>query len=313
MNKHFYLELYDLKTTIDFVNEFQNILFNSIKENFQIIIIDLPLSCNTNSKIANYNLTFRTVNFDNSSNFEIYELISDYDALIRYFYYKYNPNEKQILFFKYNEINRDSKLVENTVETLIYNFEFKTKAENRNKVFLKEIGQKFLKIIENTVNKISFVDNNFSSKINFYEFKKIKTKLISYSHKKAFYDFIKIKKSCGIIFDKKNFFKIHKNKSIFGYDSDNTLTIYWWNEYMHEVLEIITITIRPDFNIINEVSKDNIDSKIFDNNELYEIIQLDKIAISYSVKLYFDNLMTILLKKKSTKELPSKINDFEKK
>lgn len=310
INKNFYLPIFNFKQTSQYINEFNKKLFELFNKENELMICDLPIVCNIKSNLTNLNKSIRSIDFDNASNYEVYEFITDYDYLIRYFYYNINPNNNQWIFFKYNFINRDKKIDEsNSVDTLIYNYEFKVKAENRNKEYIKELLNSIWMKLEAIIQSINLTADYQAKKIQFYN---LKNKIYSFSYHKGFVEFVKSKKICGIYFDKKSFFKINNQKTLMGYDVEHTCSIYCWNEYMQTHLELVTITIRPDANIINNQAEwFNIDSELIQKDRLYEIIQEDKIAISCSIKIYFDNLIAFLLKKKSIKELPSKIDDLK--
>ncbi|MDE7088197.1 MAG: hypothetical protein K2O19_01530, partial [Malacoplasma sp.] len=103
-----YIPSLTFKQTVDYDQELKKSIFKWFEiNNYQLINIDLPLSSEINTKINSDCSLLRSIDFDSTSDYSIYEIINSYDNLIRYIYYYYEPENNLTLFFKYNIIDRD--------------------------------------------------------------------------------------------------------------------------------------------------------------------------------------------------------------
>lgn len=296
----------NIKETIDFVNEFQNQFFSFLKNKYKKITqIDLPLICNMEDQLDFSITQKRSIDFDSSWNFNIYEIIQNYDAWIRYYFYVYNPDFTNLLFFSYKEIYRDKKIQDNdTIEQNVWNFELKTLADNRNKGYVISFTSNFWSYICDSINNLSNKEISLKKDIDFID---AKAKNIKTSIFNSLYATNKIK-------DKKvvAFYNLSSNNLLFydylnpiGYDYENTVAICGWNPYSKDILLLAICTIRPDWNIIkNNVNIENL------NNELIDIIKSEKNGISISFKIFHDNLIKLVLNKYSHNEMTSQLKEM---
>lgn len=313
MSKNFYIPFLTFKDTVLYINNFQNKLIDEFKIRYgEMISIDLPLICNIksdNNKLLN---NIRTIDFDSTYDFSIYQFIYTYDSLIRYFFYNIVPSGNEFLFFKYSEIDRDKNTSDKSdIETLIWNLEFKIVEENRNHKYIANFAENIWKSIYKTYLLSKRKIRNVKEKIEISSFDKLDKLYPLSSINNSIKNYVKEKNLVGLITNKKHFSEFYKNRFANNYDMNNTISVFAWNEYTKNIQELICITVRPNWYVFKEQTHIDVENTPLFNNELYTIIKKDNMGVSLSCKIYFDNLMQYLLGKNSLEELPSKTRNFD--
>lgn len=306
MNKSLYIPLFSIKERIDYKDFFVNKFLENLKIDYsKIIEIDLPIVSKIDAKVNQFLTNNRHIDFDNCKTNQVYEFISDYDSLIRYLYYSYNPNEDEVLFFKYNQIDRDkNNNLYDSIQSTIYNFEIKTKSSNRNEKFLSKYAAILWSRIVQIINSNKLSQKMLNTKLDIVSFRKISKYYPLSSPKITIKNLGHDKRVFGLIFSQKDFLSLNNDKNFVGYDFDNSLIIYCWNDFFKTVQELVTITIRPDWSIMQKQTILNIDEI---ENELFKIIKKDNAAISLSFKIHIDNIISFFLDMSSMDEVPSQI------
>lgn len=309
MEKKRYIPKMSYAQTLKYINLFTRLFLKKISQKYKIMEISLPLVTEMNSSI-NSDYLNRKITFDNNVDYGVYELIHNYDNLMRYNFFFAELQSDEVLFSRIKIINRDNKVQSyETLESHFFAFEIFKKEEDRNlETCFKEI-EFFTKLINETCLEI----NDFNTS---HKFKKITN--ISATKLTALYPFIKdfecienYVKEKGLVtvsFNLKDFDKFFPFKSLVSYDAENTASLYVWNKQINSAIEIMDVTFRPNFSVIESQSK-NINS-LDKDSELFKLIETDKIKPTISVKIYMDRLFFYLLSKMNINELPSYNNKF---
>lgn len=318
MNKtNAFIPKLSFRKTVNYIEKLRNIIFNSFVTNgYKVISIDLPISANIKNKLNSDVPTIRTIDFDSTSNYSIYEMIASYDNLIRYMYYYYELENDEVLFSKYSLIDRDIVVNGILQEDLIYNFEVPFKESYRvtdfkkNNLYLKEKLEELWKDI------FFFAKNDSDTQEKDIQktFDWCPSHLINLSNplssfNKGLYRYVKSKKMCGIFYKEKNFREKFNNNFLQSYDANNTVSLYVWFKELGEIDELITLTIRPNWEVFTRQNDLSSNKKNF-NNDFINIIEKGIKGVSLSIKIHFDKLVIYLLSKNKKEELPSKLTSF---
>lgn len=312
MMDDFYIPKLNFRENVLYINDFKKIFLKEFSINFgKLIHINLPISSNIDNNLNFEFKNLRMIDFDNAFNFQIYEIIYNYDSLIRYIYYNFNPNEDEIIVCEFNNINRDKNIsTKQDIESNIINFEIKVVEEKRDKKFLQEFLDNVWKIICKVANCLEQTQININHKIDFIDADKIAKLYPTISISNAIKNFLLKKKIVAIRTNLEMFEEFFQNKSIINCDVENTYSIFVWSDYLKGIIELISLTIRPNWSIIkNQFHITDENEKKF-NNEYFDILKSDKTGISLSVKINWDNLFYYLLNKNNFNELPSKTKNF---
>lgn len=314
-----YIPTLNFKETIDYSENLRNKIFDYFKnKNFKIITIDLPLSANIKSNINGDSSSLRSIDFDNVEDFSINEIINFYDNLIRYIYYYYEPSVNSVLFSKYTFLDRDKKISDLLNETTIYNFEIPFKesdrldAENKKNIYLSNY---LTEVWENIF--LFAANDNRTSAVNLPKnFASVSSKLIQnlnplFNFNTSLKKYIQSKKVCAVFYNKKNFISKFGSNFLESYDADNTVCLYAWLDEWNDYTDLITVTIRPNWEIIKKqknILTDEQEKKY--NNEFYEITKNGLKGVSLSIKINFDKLLIYLLNKHYSEEITNHLNSY---
>lgn len=309
MNKKSYIPKISYDKLIRFYDEFSRKLLENISRVYKTIEIFMPLLTSSNSSI-NDGYSSRKITFDNNIDYQIYELVENYDNLMRYNFFLSNLNNDEVLFSKVRVINRDQKIkAYQNLETQYYAFEIFKKEEERSvETCFKEI-ENFVQIIKDTCASLNMVDaTDLFKKISKVNASKI-SKLYPLLNDVASIDkYVKEKNICAISFDQKNFNSFFPFKSLVAYDALNTASLLVWSNQVNDAIEIMDVTFRPNISILeNQINLNEYDNQ----NEFFNQIKSDDFKPSISVKIYLDKLLFYILDLNNIQELPSQNSDYK--
>lgn len=302
----------DFKEIVKFISDFKFNFLKNLKQKYKdVISIDLPLilKSENNINIDEFNKNeSRTIDFDNSNNMIIYEFNQHQDLFIRYYFHYYLQNYHEIMFCEYQEIDRDKKINQNeSLNNIIWNFEKKIHAENRNFNFLKNELNDFYTDIVETINNHPLVKTKLDNNITIINNNKTNALTAFSSIKSSFKNYLKNNKVVAFYLSKKQFLKLYDNKNFLTHDFENTIVVYCWNPYLNNVYELFNITIRPDWSVVEKQCIINLEKT---QHKLVDLLKNEKISVSLSFKINLDNLFSYVLNLDSFYLLPSKILNF---
>lgn len=318
-NNKAYIPNLSFKETIDYAQSLRKAIFDYFGEkNFKIITVDLPLSANIKSNINSESNSLRSIDFDNAEDFSINEIINSYDNLIRYIYYYYEPSINTLMFSNYVFLDRDRKINNLLNETTVYNFELPFKESDRldyqNKMNIHLVN--YLKELWHKIYEFAASDKRTSTPYLNKSYAMISSKAIQalnplYNFNTGLKKYIESKKNCAVFYKKKNFIDKFNSNLLESYDADNTVCLYAWLNEWSNYADLITITIRPNWEIIKKQKNILSDEqeKAFDN-EFYELTKNGLKGVSLSIKVNFDKLLIFLLNKHYQEEVPNHLNSF---
>lgn len=309
------------KQTVTYNQELKKVIFKWFENNnYELVDIDLPLSSEVNAKVNSDCNSIRSIDFDSTVDYSIYEIINSFDNLIRYICYYYEPENNSALFFKYSIIDRDlinSKILK---ESLIYHFEVNFKENDR--FYLENKKNKILKFVLKSLwnsicefaNKNKLTQINVSKDCDWVTSEKVNFLSPLNNYKNSLEKYLKVKKISAIFYQEKNFLENFNNCFLQSYDANNTVCLYVWFNQFKTYDEIITLTIRPNWEIYkkqNNISENN--SNSFNKEYMNDFLDLTKKGIkgtSLAIKIHIEKLLIYLLAINNEKEIPSKLNDF---
>ena len=92
--------------TLRYCDLFVKLFLRKVSQKYKLIEITMPLVTEANSYLNN-DCSNRKITFDNNVDYEVYELINNYDNLMRYNVFFADLNNDEILFSSRKIINRD--------------------------------------------------------------------------------------------------------------------------------------------------------------------------------------------------------------
>lgn len=310
MERKRYIPNMSYAQTLKYCDFFTKLFIKNISHKYKLVEISLPLLTEKDSPV-NSDYPSRKVTFDNSRNYEVYELIHNYDNLMRYNFFYADLKSDEVLFSRIKNINRDNKIESGgALESHFFVFEIFKKEEERNiNTCFKEI-EFFVELI----NQTCFEINDYGINHKFKKIEKINASKISSLYPllddvESIKNYVKEKEAIAVSFNLKNFNNFFPFKSLVSYDVANTASLFVWCKQISSEIEIIDVTFRPNFSILESQLKNSVNS--FDKKtELYNLIESDKIKPTMSIKINMGHLFFYLLKKKSINELPSHNSKF---
>lgn len=309
MEKKRYIPNMSYAQTLKFCDFFTKLFIRNISNKYKLVEISLPLLTEKDSSV-NSDYLNRKVTFDNNKEYEVYELIHNYDNLMRYNYFYGELTNDEVLFSRIKIINRDNKIEPyEALESHFFAFEIFKKEEERNvTTCFKEI-EFFVEMINQTCLAVKdFGINHEFKKIPNINASKISNLYPLLSDVESIENYVKEKEAVAVSFNLNNFNKFFPFKSLVSYDVENTTSLFVWCKQISSVVEIMDVTFRPNFSILESQLKN---TSFFDkNNELYEIIENDKIKPTMGIKINMGKLFFYLLKKMNINELPSYNSKF---
>ncbi|RXY96658.1 hypothetical protein D8X55_02995 [Malacoplasma penetrans] len=318
MNKsNAFIPKLSFRKTVNYIEKLREVIFNWFTDNgYRIITLDLPVSTNISNKLNSDSPTIRPIDFDSTKDYSIYEIINSYDNLIRYMYYYYEPENDVALFSKYYLIDRDVVVNGILKESLIYNFEVPFKESDRtndpklNNLVLKEKLESIWKVIFEFAKESQDTQEKEIQK----DFDWCSSHLINLSNplssfNKGLYRYVKSRKMCGIFYKEKNFKEKFNHNFLQSYDANNTVSLYAWFKEIGEIDELITLAVRPNWEVLQK-QNNNIFSKEEFRNDFIDITENGLKGISLSIKIHLDKLAIYLLSKNLLEEIPSKLSGF---
>ncbi|MEF9985234.1 MAG: hypothetical protein RSA40_02630 [Malacoplasma sp.] len=294
------------KQTLNYINKFEEVFFKLLKEKYNVINLRCPISTPLKNGVYSNIVDVRKINFDNAANREIYEFINYPDNWIRFnsWFIDLMPND--CIFSSFDSINRDTKEDEyNSIENAYWNFEIYVKEENRNYEHANEILLFFWDLIFNTTLSIQDIyKTKIEKNIGCFLYKNIEKKTLLLSPKEIIKRFI-LDKQFSII---NNILLKSKNVDSFifrpydSYDFDNTSIFFVSDNNTNDILNLMEITFRPNWNIFVKQIESN-DKEIV-KNEFSDMLKKDNKPITVSVKINITNLFYFLLDKEKKREIP---------
>lgn len=294
------------KDTLIYINKFQEEFLKLLKTKYNIINLYCPISTPIKNGVYCNIDNVRKINFDNAINREIYELINYPDNWIRFNTWFIDLSDSDCVHSSFHLINKDGYDNEfNSIEHLYWNFEIYAKEENRNLDFANNILLFFWQLIFETTMIIKPIyDVKIEQKINSFLYEKIKNKTILLSPKEIMKRFIS-EKQLAII---NNILLKNKDNDSFlfrpydSYDFSNTSVLFVDNKNRSDILNLMEITFRPNWNIFkNQMESNGIE---IIQSEFIDILAKDSKPITVSLKMNLTNLFYFLLDKESIKEIP---------
>lgn len=294
------------KDTLIYINKFEKEFIKLLKKKFNIINLHCPISTPLKNGVHCNMGNVRKINFDNAINKEIYELINYPDNWIRFNSWFMDLSENDCVHSYFNLINKDGMDNElNSIEHLYWNFEIYTKEENRNVDMANSFLLFFWQLIfETTVIMKPIYEAKVEKKISSFLYSNIEKKTILLSQKEIMKRFI-LEKQLAII---NNILLKTKNNDSFlfrpydSYDFNNTSILFVANKNTNDILNLMEITFRPNWNIFK--SQLEMNDSTFLQNEFTNILEKDNKPITASLKINLTNLFYFLLDKESIKEIP---------
>lgn len=294
------------KDTLIYINRFQEEFLKLLKKKYNTINLHCPISTPLKNGVHCSIGNVRKINFDNAVNREIYELINYPDNWIRFNLWFLDLSENDCVHSYFNLINKDGNDNElKSIEHLYWNFEIYAKEENRNLDFANSLLLFFWQLIfETTITIKSIYDAKIEQKISSFLYKDIEKRTILLSPKEIMKRFI-LEKQLAIIND--ILLKTKNNDSFLfrpydSYDFNNTSVIFVADKNTNDILNLMEITFRPNWNIFKSQIENN-DGELI-KNEFTNILEKDNKPITASIKINLTNLFYFLLDKESIKEIP---------
>lgn len=185
-------------------------------------------------------------------------------------------------------------------------------AENKKNIYLSNY---LTEVWENIF--LFAANDNRTSAVNLPKnFASVSSKLIQnlnplFNFNTSLKKYIQSKKVCAVFYNKKNFISKFGSNFLESYDADNTVCLYAWLDEWNDYADLITVTIRPNWEIIKKqknILTDEQEKKY--NNEFYEITKNGLKGVSLSIKINFDKLLIYLLNKHYSEEITSHLNSY---
>ncbi|MDE5842083.1 MAG: hypothetical protein K2H11_03880, partial [Malacoplasma sp.] len=220
-----YIPSLSFKQTVDYDLELKKTIFKWFEiNNYQLISIDLPLSSEVKTKINSDCGLIRSIDFDSTTDYSIYEIINSYDNLIRYICYYYEPENNLAFFFKYSFIDRD--LVNSRIlkESLVYHFEVNFKEsdrldfDNKKNKILKDILKNLWNWIFNFASNNKLTQIQISKDCDLVTSEKVNFLSPLNNYKNSLEKYLKVKKISAVFYQEKNFFENFNNCYLQSYD-----------------------------------------------------------------------------------------------
>lgn len=301
-----YIPKLSFRETIEYSNKLLFFINEFLKNKYSIINLDLPILTSLEDNAYNNIQKSRTIDFDNINDSNIYELINHFDNLIIYWMWNMDLKENECVFSKYSYIERDQKI--NNVFSMQKNiiaYHFEIHEENRNIDFLVEQANFFINAINYGISQLS---NIFKGKFIFDNLKvhdvlKIKKSYPFLSLKESIDRFVSFHKMVLINNVANEFLRssvILKNNAN-SYDWENTIALYCYDDNLYLALELMVISISPNWKIFNS-QKTFYGEKIIDN-DFIDNLKSDNHPPILIVKINYDLLLYLILKKDNINEL----------
>lgn len=304
MHKKRYIPKMSYSQTLKYCDLFVKLFLRKVSQKYKLIEITMPLVTEANSYLNN-DCSNRKITFDNNIDYEVYELINNYDNLMRYNFFFADLNNDEILFSRIKIINRDKKIEPyETLESHFFSFEIFKKEEERN----IETCFNIIEMFANWIDQTCFEINDFGIKHSFKKIKNIHASKISNLYPllndvQSIESYVKEKGLVAVSFDLKNFNKFFPFKSLISYDAQNTASLFVWCKQIDSLIEIMDVTFRPNSFVLDSQIKNK--NSINKNNEFFNLVESDNVKPTMSIKLYIDKLFFYLLNKQNITELSS--------
>ncbi len=308
-----YVPKVSYRKTIEYINSFETSLKSYLSKKYKVIDFDLPILTNINKSVDINLEQKRYINFDNSSNNKIYQLISNYSNLMSYIIWNFELQENECAFFKYKVIERDSIITNNdAMQKNIYSINFVIHEEDRNIDFLTSMANNIIEGINQAIidSKQYYKTRTFFVDKKSYDILDIKKKYPLLSYKNSFNRFITLKKSV-LIYNVINEFtnsNVTNYKDPDSYDWENTIGWYLFDDNSQKPLEMFLISISPNWTIYTK-QKLIYNSPIEDNDYINKL-KSDKFPPIVSIKINYDLLLYVILNKLNINELPCINNEY---
>lgn len=305
----------NLADTLIYINRYREFLIKLLIAKYNLINIEAPIVADLDLNTNNFKLDARLIDFDNKTNYKVYELYNDISLWIKQKMKQFNVKANNGLYTIYKKINRDSKLnnLDSMIQEIIH-LEYRPIEELNNQ---KGINQLFFELIQSIVglNEIEIIKghktNKFFQKDKSPKFITLKELVHIYPTidvNKALKDYIRENGPTVLFSPMLETINGTLNVDCYAMTDDYNLTgiLYVYNRTTDQVVPLVKISSRPSQEAAYDqtigVFNDIFEKGIY-NKKILKAFDLKSIGID----IYFSNLMLVCLQKVHLAEVVSSV------